>query len=69
MESSSTNNKRWLPFLGFTGEATANVGCLVQEQLEGKKMYAHWAHAQGFSIGLAAAFVLDQMFRKKQPLI
>ena len=61
-------NKKMLVFLGVLAEATGDIGAVIEEQMKGEKMYAHDAHVEGVAIGLVAAFVLDKMFTKKQPV-
>ena len=59
-------NKRWLPFLGVLAEAAGDTGAVLQEYvLKHDVSYGHYAHAEGLAIGLAAGWLLDQLFTKK----
>ena len=52
--------------LGSYAEITGDLGAIVQEYMEGRQMYSHKAHIEGASIGIAAAFLMDQWSRNRQ---
>ena len=67
------NNPRFLVEAAALTEIIADVMCAVQEWdedlEEGEAIYSHYAHIEGFTIGIMAGFMLDKLFTKKKPLI
>lgn len=58
-------NKRWLVWLASGYVGTANIVCF--SQVWGK--FNDYAHAEGFVLGIAAAFLLDFVFKKREALV
>ena len=55
----------WGVFLGSMAETAGNLGAVLQEYIEDSSLYSHKAHYEGASIGIAAAFLMDMVSRKK----
>jgi len=58
-------NKRWLVWLAALYEGAADAICF--SEIWGK--YDNYAHGEGLAFGLMSGFLLDFVFKKKQPLI
>ena len=63
------NNTRALVTVATLGEIYADIFCKVEELDSGVPMYSHYAHIEGFTLGMASGFVLDQINHKKRALI
>ena len=64
------NNTRFLVEAAALVEITADVMAKVQEwDTGGEIRYSHYAHIEGFAIGMISGFILDKIFTRKQPLI
>ena len=64
------NNPRFLVEAAALIEITADVMAKVEEwDTGGETIYSHYAHIEGFTIGIMAGFLLDKLFTKKKPLI
>jgi len=58
-------NKRWLVWLASGYVGTANIVCF--SQVWGK--FSDYQHAEGFVVGIVAAFLLDFVFKKREALV
>ena len=57
--------RQWPLFLGSWAEMAGDLGAVGEELYRGHPMYSHKAHYQGATIGMAAAFLLDMINKKK----
>ncbi len=57
-------NKRWLVWLVSGGAVVADVGSWLNDAVD----INHYAHLEGFVVGVAAAFLLDFFFKKRKAL-
>ena len=57
--------RQWPLFLGSWAEMAGDLGAVGEELYRGYPMYSHKAHYEGATIGMAAAFLLDMINKKK----
>ena len=58
-------NKRWLVWLVSGAAVVSDVRLWLDDDL----ITDHYAHAEGFVVGLAAAFLLDFVFKKRKAIL
>ena len=60
--------RTWPVLLGVLSETAGDLGAIVEELLNNKKIYSHYAHWNGLVHGVFIAFVLDLFQNKKDKI-